>query len=274
MNESSASLVVKIAAILRTVADYGQNGARLVDIASESGVVRPTAHRILGNLAREELITQRPDRKYALGPLAFRLGLSAPFPLGDIDAIQAIVQDLADYTTVTCYVGILMRRRVLYVARAQGSSPVHVYSVEVGETRPLTTTHAGIALLSGIPAEDQDLILAPDALERTRKQLDVPLVLDASTIREKMHQVEMNGYFYGHDLTSPGIAGMAAPVPVSSGPPFIAVTISSINAHLPSETADRLAPRLLQAAAEISRSVANSGGSFASSTAALPTQSR
>ncbi|MGU3646536.1 IclR family transcriptional regulator [Microbacterium sp. C23T] len=252
MSTDSSTVVAKVATVLRCVADYGHVGARLVDIARESEIARPTVHRLLQDLVAEGLVTQRSDRAYQLGPAAFSLGLSAPLPIGDVERINAVTRDLADFTTVTCYVGVLLRRRVLYVSRAQGSSPIHIYSVEVGETRPLTTTHAGIALLSTLSAPEQDAVLSASALEVTRKQYSIPLALDSASIRQMMTEVNDRGYLYGRNLTSPGVAGMAALVPMATGKPFVAVTIAAVNDHLDPKTARRFAPRLLAAAASLS----------------------
>jgi DNA-binding IclR family transcriptional regulator len=253
MEESASSLVAKVATVLRAVADYGHTGARLIDIARESGIARPTVHRILQDLAREQLIAQQPDRRYRLGPTAFSLSLSAPFPLNNPDAIEGITQDLADYTTFTCYLGALLRRRVFYITRAQGSSPIHIYSVNVGETRPLTTTHAGVALLATLEEAERETFLSATALERTRRQYEIPLALDAEAIRDKVSEVREKGFLYAQNLTSPGVAGMAAPVPVRSGKPFLAITISAVNEHLTSSAAAEFAPRLLRATEQIAQ---------------------
>ncbi len=46
----------------------------LADLARETGMYKSTLLRLLASLERSTLVVRRTDQKYALGPLAFRLG--------------------------------------------------------------------------------------------------------------------------------------------------------------------------------------------------------
>jgi DNA-binding IclR family transcriptional regulator len=46
----------------------------LADLARETGMYKSTLLRLLASLERSTLVVRRQDQKYALGPLAFRLG--------------------------------------------------------------------------------------------------------------------------------------------------------------------------------------------------------
>lgn len=61
--------------LLRHVAAYGANGARLSDLMTDTGLSKATAHRLLTALARERFIDQEPrSRRYHLGPELDTLG--------------------------------------------------------------------------------------------------------------------------------------------------------------------------------------------------------
>jgi DNA-binding IclR family transcriptional regulator len=245
------SVVTRVAQILHAVADYEPAGARLVDIAEATGIARSTVHRILGELGVAGLIEQRGGRRYGLGTAVSELGLVAPVPFTSIARIQTIVERLAERSTVTAYVGALVHRRVYYLARGQGSSPVHVHVIGVGDSTPLPATHAGIALLSTMPTRVQDQILAEAQQERTRSYRSVPLVLDDSAIRRAMHDVETHGFFRMHDLAIEGVSGMAALVPATAGRPRMAVTLAAVGDQLLGEQSAQQVSMLVEAAAEI-----------------------
>lgn len=252
---SASNVVERAAEILTVLADTGERGARLVDVARRTGIARPTVHRILGDLLESGLADQTADRRYRLGALTFALGQRAPLPLQQMDALQALANELADRTTVTCYIGMLQRRRVTYVARAQGSSPIHIYSVEVGASRPLPTTHAGIALLSTFSDEEQASFLEASAIGRARQGSEVPLTLDVGLIWQKVRELREVGYLFGRNLASPGVSGMAALVPAGPGAPTLAVTVTAVHAELTDTTARRFAPMLLETVAAMSEFV-------------------
>ena len=60
-------VVNRVGAVLGAVALQGDGGARLVDIASETQIPRPSVHRLLADLAAVGYIEQMPNKKYRLG---------------------------------------------------------------------------------------------------------------------------------------------------------------------------------------------------------------
>lgn len=62
-------------ALLRAVAGYAPDGARLADLVVRSGLPKPTTRRLLSALVREGLVEQDPaSRRYHLGPALDELG--------------------------------------------------------------------------------------------------------------------------------------------------------------------------------------------------------
>src|SRR5690606_15345907 len=77
-----AQTVERAVALLRLVAAHGPLGARLLDLAAESGIQRPTVHRLLRQLQKDRLLTQDAlTKRYHLGVLLYELGLAAPSPV-------------------------------------------------------------------------------------------------------------------------------------------------------------------------------------------------
>jgi len=78
-----AQVVSRVAALLRIVGRKPE-GSPLVELVRESGLTRPTAHRLLTSLAAEGLLDQDPHSgNWVLGPEILLMGsvASARFPL-------------------------------------------------------------------------------------------------------------------------------------------------------------------------------------------------
>jgi DNA-binding IclR family transcriptional regulator len=232
----------------------GVGGRRLLDLAREANVSRPTAHRILGELTASGLVEQRPGRRYGLGPATYVLGFSAPSPVRNVNALRHVALQLARRTGYTVYVAIRRLDGVRYLLRADGSHPIRHYVVDVGQTVPLGCTYAGIALMAWHePDAVEAQLKANFTLQRLMRAPTAPLEETLTVVRRQLVQVREYGYCFGHGTVVPGVSSMAAPVPSSSGEqPLLAVTVSAVSARLTASCADRLAPLLLAAAADMS----------------------
>lgn len=244
-------VVERVASILRAISAQGPAGARLKDIAIDTGIARPTVHRLLGELAAVAYVVQLPDRRYTLGSALFSLGLSAPHPIRDLGAIRALAQELADHCGDVVYVALRKFDGVHYLLRAEGSYPIRTHLVAVNDSKPFTASYSGLALLALLGEDERRAIvnkLALDApadwVERHRHQLE-------PQIRDKIEEVRTLGYCAGPNIVMPGVAGMAAPVPSATREPYMSLSISAIEERLHAERVRELAPRLLKTARAI-----------------------
>jgi len=243
------NVVARAATILAAVA-RSSDGARLVDLANETGIARPSVHRLLGDLIEVGYITQGPDRLYRLGSGLFMLGLNAPTPGWDLAAIRPIAQALADETGDTVYLSVRQFDGVHYLVRAEGDYPIRAQLVDVGDTKPYTSSYSGLALLSTLsPAEQTKAIAARtfDVPEGWLGETDIPQLL-----RHTIVDVQSQGWCGGASIVYPGVAGMAALVPSSTQRPYMAISISAVEARLTDKRIAELSTPLLAAANEIS----------------------
>ncbi|MFF8883568.1 IclR family transcriptional regulator [Streptomyces flaveolus] len=252
MEAAKTNVVSRVTDILGAVARYGAEGARLLDIAEETGIARPSVHRILQELMGAGYIEQRSGRRYGLGSALYTLGLSAPSPIQDFASIERAVRRLAEQTGDTAYVAIRRLDSVHYLTRAEGPYPIRAEIVEVGETVPLGVTFAGIALLSWHePDALEDQLRANRRFRRTVRGAPQDFRETLATVRQEIAQVREHGFCFDRDTAMPGVSGMAAPIPSESAKPYMALTISAINDRLPPRRVDELAPLLLRTAREM-----------------------
>ncbi|MCK8681435.1 IclR family transcriptional regulator [Streptomyces lichenis] len=255
--EGRPQVVGKVAAVLTALAREGAAGRRLLDLADETGLARPTVHRILRELAAAGFVEQRPGRRYGLGPALYLLGLGAPSPIRDHDAVRQVAQELAGRTGDTVYVAIRRLDGVHYLTRADGGYPIRAEIVEVGETVPLGVTYAGIALLAWHEPERVEAQVRANAALRRLMRFPVAGPEETLTsVRRQITQVREYGYCFDKDTVMPGVSGMAAPVPSAASDPYLAITLSGVNDRLPAARIRDLAPQLLEAAGELARYIA------------------
>jgi DNA-binding IclR family transcriptional regulator len=255
MESGKTQVVTRVTAILNAIALHGATGARLLDLAEETGISRPTVHRILHELAEAGFVERRPSRRYGLGAALYLLGLSAPSPIDDHAGLQQVARRLADQSGDSVYVAVRRADGVHYLVRADGSYPIRAELVEVGQTVPLGATFAGIALLAWHEPEAVEAqLLANERLWRSLQAAQTPDLKDTlAAVRREIAQVHERGYCFDKDTVMRGVSGMAAPVhSKTTAEPYMAITISAVNDRLPPERVEELAPLLLAAAQESS----------------------
>lgn len=245
-------VVERVAKILRVISSQGPEGARLKDIAIDTGIARPTVHRLLGELATVAYVAQRPDKRYTLGSALFSLGLSAPNPIRDLGGIRELAQALADHCGDVVYVALRKFDGVHYLLRAEGSYPIRTHLVSVNDSKPFTASYSGLALLASLGEDERRCAInklaldAPaDWVEKNRRQLE-------RQIRDKIEEVLAQGYCAGKNIVMPGIAGMATTIPSATRQPYMTLSISAIEERLHAERIKELAPRLLKTARAMS----------------------
>ncbi|WP_157264059.1 IclR family transcriptional regulator [Azohydromonas aeria] len=245
-------VVERVARLLAAVSHRGLSGARLKELALDTGIARPTVHRLLGELLAVGYVQQRPDRRWTLGPALFSLGLTAPSPIRDLQSVRQLAQSLADHCGDVVYVALRRLDGVHYLLRVEGDYPIRTHLVAAGDTKPLTAGYAGLALLAAMGEEEQRVRIQRMALDAPPDWIDKNRWGVERAIREKLAEVAALGYCAGPNVVMPGVAGMAAPVPSRTQSPYLALSISAVEQRLSPERVQALAPRLLATARDMS----------------------
>jgi DNA-binding IclR family transcriptional regulator len=146
--------------VLRVVAASGVFGRRLIDIETETGLARSTAHRIAQTLARNDFVRyDRASRRYFVGSEISILSVSAPPGMADLrrlaqDALRALALSTGD----TAYLMVRSGNDIVCIAREMGPYPIKALTGEIGTRRPLGVGAAGIALLAQMSPSDEETV--------------------------------------------------------------------------------------------------------------------
>ncbi|MEA5455422.1 IclR family transcriptional regulator [Sinomonas sp. JGH33] len=226
MPTSAAPAVTRAIELLAFLAGQGSAPASLTDIAHGIGAARSSTRNICSALEEGGLI-QRRDGGYQLGRRLVEFGGAY---LSSFDQIREFYRACAESTLLSrelVQVAIMDGTDVLYVARHEGRSPLHL-SARIGDRFPAALTAVGKALLSplgetAVRARFADPSGLDARTERSVRTVD-ELVRQLSNVRERGYAVDLGE-------VHPAVVGVAAAVPDGGSAPRFAVGVSLIAAR-------------------------------------------
>src|SRR5690606_11592553 len=231
---TGAQTVRRAVLILKLIAAGPAEGMRLVDIAAELGLERPTAHRLLKALEAEGMLMQRPEtRRYALGSLVFELGLHAAHPFNLIDLCRPLLRNLSEVTGDTSFLFVRSGNDAVCLSRVQGTYPIQTPAVPVGSRQPLGVNAGGLALLSALSLKE-----AKEIIHVVSPRLSTYGELTADQIIEHWARAQETGYALIGNRAVPGVTAVGLPVIGETGLPIAALTVAAISSRM---TAERIA---------------------------------
>jgi len=234
--------------ILRILAIGQEQGVRLTDIVRESGLRRPTAHRILRVLVEEGAVEQDPSsRRYMIGQEVSLLGLARTrrFPIRSV--ADPFLRTLGEEIGDTVFLTIRSGHDSICVDRKVGSYPVKVLSIEVGARRPLGVGVGGLVLLAFLPdAEARSIVRAIESRLAQHK-------ITAGALLERMKTTRAKGYAYTEVGVVLGTRAVAVPVFGQAREAVAAISIAAIADRLSASRLPSLVSLMQQQAGLISR---------------------
>jgi len=247
MPVQGAQVVSRIAGLLRIVGRKPE-GSPLVELVRESGLTRPTVHRLLTSLAAEGLLDHEARTgNWVLGPEVLLLGsvASARFPLEDI--ARPSLRRLAEQTGESAFFSIRRGNDTVCLLREEGSFPVRSFVLHEGVRFPLGVASAGTAILAFLPVGEQEQILA-----------DWPAYAGKfaeghteAVVRANLKRTRETGYSVNPGLVLEGSWGMGAAVFDQAGRPAWALSLTGIEPRFREDRQEFLGKLLMEEAHRI-----------------------
>jgi DNA-binding IclR family transcriptional regulator len=242
-----AQVVSRIAKLLRIVGRRTE-GSSLVDLVRESGLTRPTVHRLLSSLASEGLLDHDARTgNWVLGPEILLMGsvASARFPLEDI--ARPSLRRLAEETGESAFFSIRRGSETVCLLREEGSFPVRSFVLHEGVRFPLGVASAGTAIMAFLPEDEQEQLLGQWAghagAYAERHTADV--------VRANLARTREAGYAVNPGLVLEGSWGMGAAVFDQAGRPAWALSLTGIEPRFRAERQEFLGRLLMEEAHRI-----------------------
>jgi IclR family pca regulon transcriptional regulator len=219
----------------------------LTEVASATGLARPTARRIL--LTLTELGYVRGEGAgYALTPRVLDLGVAYVRSQGLWEIARPHMEALSAATDESCSIAQLDGSDIVYVARVAVPKIVAL-TVQIGTRFPALQTSLGKVLLAALDPCAVDAVLA----EPTRSGLTPRWQPDRAEWEAELREVRARGWALTDQQLTLGIRSVAAPLRDGTGR---VVGALNVNTHAAETPVDHLIghhlPLLLKTAGEIS----------------------
>jgi DNA-binding IclR family transcriptional regulator len=162
--------------------------ATLPQLVGRTGATRSLVYRVLAELQQRRCVARARDGRYSLGVATIELGGAYARGVPFMEAVRAVLRELAHASGETASLGTLRGGDVLYLMREEGERSVYAVSGP-GKLLPANATALGKALLARQPDEAVKARLAevgelPRLTDRTIAAVD-DLLADLEKTRRR-----------------------------------------------------------------------------------------
>jgi IclR family acetate operon transcriptional repressor len=239
---------LRLFALLEVIASKDQFFS-LQGLAEETGIPKPTLHRMLQQLESAGLLERGADsRQYGTGvrlrKLAENLLLNDTFHGARHAVLRALVNEVGE----SCNLTALSGSEVIYLDRVETPAPLRFY-LHSGSRVPVHGSASGKLFLAGMTPAQRQRLLAHAPLEAfTPKTLT-----DMDALEEEIKQVKRQGFALDNEEFLPGLLCVAVLVPSDSGRSNQCVAVQAPIMRVGPDKALKLLPALQRAADALSR---------------------
>ncbi|MBX3628286.1 MAG: IclR family transcriptional regulator [Rhizobacter sp.] len=223
--------IQRVVGLLRELASHNRTGLRLVDLVQAAGLEQPTVHRMLKSLVAEGLVMQDAQTKrYFLGQALYEFGLAAGQRFGLRTLCEPVLESLARETGDTVFLTVRSGDEAVCLDRREGASPIKIFTLAVGDRRPLGIGAGSLALLAALPDEDVRRVITTQVpRSATLGESNAPALL------ERVQTTRALGYVL-HDVRHfEGVRAVGVAVLDATGQPVAALSLSTLAARLSGE---------------------------------------
>ncbi|NMH91976.1 helix-turn-helix domain-containing protein [Pseudonocardia bannensis] len=215
----------------------------LTEVATATGLARPTARRILLTLAELGYV-RSGERGFALTPRVLELGVAYVRSMGLWEVARPHMERLVARTNESCSIAQLDGSDIVYVARVAVPKIVSL-AVQIGTRFPALQTSLGKVQLAALPADELDRVLA----EPSRSRLVPRWQPDRAERDAELREVRARGWALTDEQLTRGIRSVAAPLRDGSGRVIAGINVNTHAAETPVERLlEHHLPQLLQTA--------------------------
>lgn len=179
----------------------------ITEISGQLGLYKSNVHNIVDTFVKAGYLEQNPDNeKYRLGLKILELGSVISSQFNFRTAILPYMQELADHTNETVYLGIPSEGEVIYLDSATPKNLLNPRAM-MGVKAPLYCTGIGKAMLAFLPEEAVNAVIGKGLVPYTENT-----ITDGSRLLEELRMVRARGYSTDNMEHEYGIKCIGMPV--------------------------------------------------------------
>lgn len=221
----------------------------MAELARETGMTKPTAHRIISVLAELGFVERdHGKRGYVEGSRLIQFALDTLKATAPRNIRHTELRALSEETGETCNFGILTGAEVVYLDRVEASHPLGL-RFEPGSLVPVHCSAIGKLLLSMEEPERREELLKSIPLTRYTDKT----ITTTSEMLEALEKIAETEIGIDDEESIKGVVCIAVPVRANDGGVVGGLAISAPTARLSMEQAIGLAPQLRRSAARLGK---------------------
>jgi len=225
--------------LLREIAAHNRGGSRLLDLATRTGLQRPTVHRMLKCLAAENMVQQDPDsHRYFLGSMVFELGLTAAPRYNLKEICHPALTRIAEATGDTVFLTQRSGLDAVCIDRREGTFPIKTFTLEIGMRRPLGVGTGSVAILGALSEEEIRHTIEANAARLPEHGLT------ASSLTAQVRRAQKLGYAVRDAPSLAGVRSIGVALRNQSGVAFASLSVSTISSRMNDKRVAELATML------------------------------
>jgi DNA-binding IclR family transcriptional regulator len=249
---SGTQSIERALTLMREIAAHNRSGSRLLDLASRTGLQRPTVHRMLKCLTLENMVQQDPDtHRYYLGPMVFELGLTAAPRYNLREICHPALSRIAEATGDTVFLTQRSGLDAVCLDRQEGTFPIKTFTLEIGMRRPLGVGTGSLAILSALAEEEVRHVVTANAPRLPEYGLT------PTSLLAQVKSAQKRGYAVREMPSLAGVRSIGQAVHNQSGVAFAALSVSAISSRMSEKRIAELATMLRNETRLVEKQVAS-----------------
>ncbi len=248
-DKSRIQSLVKMMGILACFSTINRH-LSISQIATMSGLPRPTAHRMLSTMKEIGFIEQDVrTSSYSLGIRLFELGNIALANMDLLREAKPFIDRLSKLSGESSHLGVFNGFEVVVVEREEPTDRQQS-GIQLGEASPAYCTGVGKALLAFQRPEVVEQVIAAGL-----KVYTTSTIATAEALRKELAAIRQCGYAIDNSEHQVWVRCVAAPIRNSSGHVFASVSVTGPADRMTDSKIASLAPLVVQTADSISRQI-------------------
>ncbi|SCB17844.1 IclR family transcriptional regulator [Cupriavidus alkaliphilus] len=249
---------LRLFGLLEVIAEKDQS-FNLQALVEETGLPKPTLHRMLQQLEAAGLIQRNGDgRQYGTGLRLRRLAENLLLNSTSHGARHMVLRRLVEEVGESCNLTAFSGGEVLYLDRVETAAPLRFY-LHPGSRVPAHCSATGKLFLAQLAPAQRQRLLANVELERYTQNT----LTDHAQLESELERVKRDGYAMDYEEFLPGLVCIGVLVPAADGGKSnLGLALQAPVMRVSRDKAVQLLPALQRAAAALAAIEADSAGSW------------
>lgn len=235
---------VERALSLLEVLGEDEEGHRLTDLATRTGLSPSTVHRLLTTLEKRRFVQfDQSDGMWHVGRQAFAVGSSFVRQRNFVAPAIPFLRELRDKTRETANLGVIDEGEVVTLAQVESREIMRAIS-PVGGRAPITASGMGKAILASYPEEAVSGVVARNGMRRMTEKT----ICREPQLFEELEVVRQQGFAVDDEEFMIGLRCVAATVYNQQGEAFFALSISGLASRVTPDRVPAIGALMVQTA--------------------------